>query len=236
MEPQVPPDPPGQESIDDLPAPYQDPFQALGRDLRAVLATLKLLGRELWRRNRQGSLWRPGFWPGVLAPLFWPLLLALALGALIALPLAPAATARPEAAGSEGPVSAPAEPALAEEEAEADAVAQAVAEEVGVEVAIAELPPLAFDPLFELLRQDDPLHLIASAHPEPAAALLELRLIDRFALLPESERRAQADRWLERSRELGYERLLLLGPTGGLLGRPALVGSGMILLDPELSS
>lgn len=227
MEPQVPPDPPGQGSVDDLPAPYQDPFQALGRDLRAVLATLTLLGQELWRRNRQGSLWRPGFWPGMLAPLFWPLLLALALGALIALPLVPAETLRPvqelpdlptadaETLRTDAPVSAPAEPEEEEEE---------------------EVPPLAFDPLFELLRQDDPLHLIASAHPEPAAAALELRLVDRFALLPESERRAQADRWLERSRELGYERLLLLDPAGQLLGRPAVVGSGMILLDPKLPS
>ena len=228
MEPQVPPDPPGQGSVDDLPAPYQDPFQALGRDLRAVLATLMLLGQELWRRNRQGSLWRPGFWPGVLAPLFWPLLLALALGTLIALPLVPAETLPPVQELPDLPT-ADAETVRAET-VRADALASPPAE------LEEEVPQLAFDPLFELLRQDDPLHLIASAHPEPAAAALELRLVDRFALLPESERRAQADRWLERSRELGYERLLLLDPAGQLLGRPAVVGSGMILLDPKLPS
>ena len=35
--------------------------------------------RELVRRNREGDLSVPGFWPHSLAAFFWPLLLALGL-------------------------------------------------------------------------------------------------------------------------------------------------------------
>jgi hypothetical protein len=59
----------------DLPAPYVNPWRLLGRDLRAVLASLALKGRELWRRNLAGDLPRPRFWPRQAAPLFWPLVL-----------------------------------------------------------------------------------------------------------------------------------------------------------------
>ena len=48
---------------------------------------------------------------------------------------------------------------------------------------------------------------------------------------PPAERRSLAERWLVRAQELGYERLELMDPTGRTLGRPARVGSGMILLD-----
>ena len=61
-----------------LPAPYQSPWEALRRDVPAALADLRLRGRELWRRNWEGDLSSPGFWPQDLAPLFWPLLLLLA--------------------------------------------------------------------------------------------------------------------------------------------------------------
>ena len=50
----------------------------------------------------------------------------------------------------------------------------------------------------------------------------------------ERERRQQqADLWLQRSRELGYERLRLLAPGGNLLAQAARVGSGMVLLEAE---
>ena len=61
-------------SSPDLPAPWQNPWGLLGRDLVAVWASLGLGLRELWRRNGEGNLWRPTFWPQVGAPLFWPLL------------------------------------------------------------------------------------------------------------------------------------------------------------------
>jgi hypothetical protein len=69
-----------------LPAPYQDPFSRLAEDLRAVVASLGLRLRELWRRNRQGDLARPRFWPRDLAPLYWPLLLSCGLLLLVLLP------------------------------------------------------------------------------------------------------------------------------------------------------
>ena len=49
-----------------------------------MAADLRLRGQELWRRNREGELSVPGFWPRDLAPSFWPLLLVL----LLLLPLA----------------------------------------------------------------------------------------------------------------------------------------------------
>ncbi|MEY3463259.1 MAG: hypothetical protein RLZZ468_1037, partial [Cyanobacteriota bacterium] len=87
----------------DLPAPYESPWLLLRRDLVAVVASLRLRLRELWRRNREGDLSVPGFWPARLAPLFWPALLALGLALALGLgvrlgsPLAPATSAPPPA-------------------------------------------------------------------------------------------------------------------------------------------
>ena len=60
-----------------LPAPYQSPWEALREDIPAAVADLRLRLQELWRRNREGDLSTPGFWPTDLAPLFWPVVLAL---------------------------------------------------------------------------------------------------------------------------------------------------------------
>ena len=68
-----------------LPAPYRNPWSALAEALRAVLADQRLALQRLWRRNREGELSVPGFWPRDLAPLFWPLLLALALALVLGL-------------------------------------------------------------------------------------------------------------------------------------------------------
>ena len=62
----------GRGSSPNLPAPWQNPWGLLWRDLGAVLASLGLGLRELWRRNGEGSLWRPSFWPQGGAKLFWP--------------------------------------------------------------------------------------------------------------------------------------------------------------------
>ena len=59
----------------DLPAPYRSPWLALGGDLVAVAADLRLRCRELWRRNRSGELPYPKAWPRSLAASFWPLVL-----------------------------------------------------------------------------------------------------------------------------------------------------------------
>jgi hypothetical protein len=52
--------------------------------MSAVAADSRLRLQELWRRNGEGDLRRPGWWPRDLAPLFWPLLLAAALALLAA--------------------------------------------------------------------------------------------------------------------------------------------------------
>ncbi|MFL0781032.1 MAG: hypothetical protein AB8E74_03535 [Prochlorococcus sp.] len=62
-----------------LPVPYRNPWLSLRHDLHAVSADLLLRLRLLWRRNRDGDLSIPAFWPRALAPLFWPLLLSLVL-------------------------------------------------------------------------------------------------------------------------------------------------------------
>ncbi len=67
-----------------LPAPYRNPWRSLSEALSAVAADSRLRLQELWRRNGEGDLRRPGWWPRDLAPLFWPLLLAAVLAVLAA--------------------------------------------------------------------------------------------------------------------------------------------------------
>jgi hypothetical protein len=86
--------------------------------------------------------------------------------------------------------------------------------------------------LAELVGADPPAWVLA-LEQRPAEGLLRLRLAGGYGALPFAERRSLAERWLERARELGYERLELVDPAGGLLARPARVGSGMILLDAD---
>jgi len=88
-------------------------------------------------------------------------------------------------------------------------------------------PPL---PLAELVGADPPTW-VQDLEERPAEGLLRLRLAGGYGALPLAERRSLAERWLVRARELGYERLELVDPAGRTLGRPARVGSGMILLD-----
>lgn len=71
-----------------LPAPYRNPWLSLGEAIQAVGADSLLRLRRLWRRNGEGSLWRPGWWPETLAAGFWPLVLGLLLVLLLAIPLA----------------------------------------------------------------------------------------------------------------------------------------------------
>ncbi|WP_322757015.1 hypothetical protein [Synechococcus sp. CBW1107] len=86
-----------------LPVVYESPWRLLGRDLTALAASLRLLARELLRRNNSGDLPRPGPWPRDLAPLFWPLVLAVTLtlsGLLVwTLQRRPAAAQPPAAQG-----------------------------------------------------------------------------------------------------------------------------------------
>jgi hypothetical protein len=68
-----------------LPAPYAPPWKRLGEDLVATLAWLGLKLREVWRRNGEGSLPVPRFWPRQWPQLFWPLVVGGALLAALAL-------------------------------------------------------------------------------------------------------------------------------------------------------
>jgi hypothetical protein len=222
----------------DLPAPYASPWGQLSHALRAVLASLRLKLRELWRRNGEGDLSVPGFWPQGLAPLFWPLVLAALLALALALagqvwrglshravrtPAAEPASAVPALAPKQSPPSAA--PAL-------EPPPPVAAQEPMPMPEPEPPPPLELDPLLALLAQDDPDHLITSAHPEPAEGRLVLTMAPAYTGLGEANRRRWAEHWQQRALALGYERLELVDGRQRLLARAALVGSGMILLDP----
>jgi len=95
------------ESGSDLPAPYEDPWRRLATDLRAVVASLGLRLRELWRRNAQADLPRPAGWPARLAPLFWPLVGGAALAVVLALVVAVGPRLAGGSAGAGAPPAAP---------------------------------------------------------------------------------------------------------------------------------
>ena len=215
----------------DLPAPYASPWGQLGGVLRAVLASLRLKLRELWRRNGEGDLSVPGFWPQGLAPLFLPLLLA----TLLALALALAGQVRrglPQR--TVRPVGRPVATLITPAPLGAPTVAPppVAVDEPALELKPEPPPPLELDPLLALLAEDDPEHLVASVHPEPAEGRLVLTMAPTFPSLAPASRRRWAERWQQRALALGYERLELVDSQRRLLARGALVGSGMILLDP----
>lgn len=233
--------PPGR----DLPAPYQDPWRLLGRDLRALLATARLRGWELARRNRQGDLAVPGFWPRGLRAWFWPLVLGLALVLLLALvvlvppllrgpsptvlqpPPAPGTAPQPPA---QSPSASPSEPPAAPAAGQPPP-ADLPAQEPPPAAEPLQDEPAAIDPLLVLLQPVDPRGLIGSVREQPARSCLQLNLSDRFAALAPALQEQQAETWRVRALELGYERLELVDGAGRLLARTARVGSGMILLS-----
>jgi hypothetical protein len=226
-----------------LPVPYENPWVLLARDGRAVAASLRLQARELWRRNRQGDLRRPGFWPADLAPLFWPLALALAVGLLTLLVvggtklIAPAAEVSPATlesatleSGTLDPV--PLEPAALEVAAAEPTPVQSLPEEyLAAESLAAESP--GPDPLAEAMDQVDPGHWIRAIDPDPERGTLKLVLAATFTALPEANQLQQAETWQTQAQSLGFDRLELTDRQGRPIGRQARVGSGMILLTPQ---
>ncbi len=227
-------------SSTDLPVPYASPWGQLRRALRAVLASLRLKLRELWRRNAEGDLSVPGFWPQALAPLFWPLMLVALIALLAAVPLlvwrglVPSAATEPTmpalSVALPSPTAPPPVPATGGDGATASSAAPVAEPPPAPEPE--PPPPLELDPLLALLADDDPEHLIASAHPEPAESRLVLTTVPAFAALGEPTRRRWAELWQQRAQALGYGRLELVDGQQRLLARGALVGSGMILLEP----
>ena len=215
-----------------------------------MVADTGLRLRESLRRNGEGSLWRPRWWPVDLAPLFWPLLLALALAALMALGvwlprLRPAAT-------EPAPLSAvaPALPTVAEPRAAeppAAAVLPEPAPEPAAEPALepatdaesleAEpLEPPPPDPLVLLLQRPGADGLIRRAVGDADASSLSLQLAPAFPALAAKEQQRRAELWQQWARDLGYDHLELRDSRAGLLGRDALVGDGMILFSSEPSA
>ncbi len=209
-------------------------------DLRAALASTVLKLRELVRRNREGGLSVPGFWPQKLAAFFWPVLLALGLAVLAWSLTLLIKTFAPNPTTFDIADSSAVQP-VAEQVVEQD-VEQDAPRSVGLAPSSPEPPELAepapvaileLDPLLALLSNDDPDGCIASARPHPEQGLLDLELVSPWEGLPLQRRQLQADLWLQRSRELGYERLRLVAPGGNLLAQAARVGSGMVLLEME---
>ena len=180
-----------------LPAPYQSPWAALREDIPAAVADLRLRVQELWRRNREGDLSTPGFWPTDLAPLFWPVVLALtvivvALG-VTQLTLSLQATDDTPAPGIETirttplpearPLRADPEPALEASQLPGQPMAQesdppslrseeAAQPESPAEPEPSPPPTLQVDPLLSLLAQADadvsvPEGLLLAARPLP---------------------------------------------------------------------
>ena len=235
-----------------LPAPYQSPWEALRRDVPAALADLRLRGRELWRRNWEGDLSSPGFWPQDLAPLFWPLLLVLALAVLILgmmqLKAALATGIESEPAGIERilttplpearPLVAVPEPVPSESSIAAEPVA---AERIPADPVSAEpeTPVLQVTPLMRLLEEVDrdaavPRGLLMTAQPVPArnGAVLTLDA-KRWVSLSPAHRLECAEAWWQQLQEEGYEDLTLQDASQQLLARPSRVGNGMIVFDPQ---
>ena len=259
---ELPPDTPFQGGVP-LPVPYENPWGLLARDGRAVAASLRLQARELWRRNRQGDLRRPGFWPKDLDPLFWPLALALALGLLTFLVVGGAKLIPPGPAGvapvevSRGGVAPAAEtsPATLESSTlESGTVDPQPLEPAPLELAAADptpgqslpvepAPPAAAlipagespgpDPLEAAMSQVDPGHWIRAIDPDSERGTLQLVLAAPFTALPEAQQLQQAETWQNQALALGFDRLELTDRQGRPIGRQARVGSGMILLTPQ---
>ena len=223
-----------------LPAPYVSPWSEFARNLRALLADLQLRAQELWRRNREGDLSVPGFWPRNLASILWPLVVVL----LVAVPVAglrwwqsahpplaeskPAALAfdqrvpevvLPEAVFPEPLITPQPEPALAPEPMLFDV----------------EDPPLTvldLNPLMDLfLDGSAPEGLLASATPQPAQNRLVLQVTEAWISLVPSARTSISEDWQRRSLDLGYSSLQLVDGEEKLLARSARIGSGMIVFD-----
>ena len=230
-----------------LPAPYVSPWLEFARNLQALFADLQLRAQELWRRNGEGDLSIPGFWPRNLASIFWPVVLLL----VVALPLAglrwwqSAHPTLPEPApgvvARDGfvpdgvlPETVVPEPLLPEPLITPQPQPALEQEPTLFDFEDPPLPELDLNPLLDLfLDGSAPEGLLASATPQPAQNLLVLQVSDAWNSLGPSVRTSIAEDWQQRSRDLGYSSLQLVDGQQTLLGRSARVGSGMILFEPK---
>ncbi|MDG2192924.1 MAG: hypothetical protein P8K13_05755 [Synechococcus sp. cluster2_bin.209] len=230
-----------------LPAPYVSPWLEFSRNLQALFADLQLRAQELWRRNGEGDLSVPGFWPRNLASTFWPVVLVL----VVALPLAglrwwqSAHPTLPEPASSvvagdgfvpDGvlPETVFPAPLLPEPLITPQPQPALEPEPTLFDFEDPPLPELDLNPLLDLfLDGSAPEGLLASATPQPAQNRLVLQVSDAWNSLGPSVRTSIAEDWQQRSRDLGYSSLQLVDGQQTLLGRSARVGSGMILFESK---
>ena len=228
-----------------LPAPYVSPWLEFARNLQALFADLQLRAQELWRRNGEGDLSIPGFWPRNLASIFWPVVLLL----VVALPLAglrwwqSAHPTLPEPApgvvARDGfvpdgvlPETVVPEPLLPEPLITPQPQPALEQEPTLFDFEDPPLPELDLNPLLDLfLDGSAPEGLLASATPQPVQNRLVLQVSDVWTSLGPSVRTSIAENWQQRSRDLGYSSLQLVDGQQTLLGRSARVGSGMILFE-----
>ena len=228
-----------------LPAPYVSPWLEFARNLQALFADLQLRAQELWRRNGEGDLSVPGFWPRNLASIFWPVVLVL----VVAVPLASlrwwqsAHPTLPEpvpgVVGRDGfvpdgvlPETVVPEPLLPEPLITPQPQPALEPEPTLLDFEDPPLPELDLNPLLDLfLDGSAPEGLLASATPQPAQNRLVLQVSDAWNNLGPSVRTSIAEDWQQRSRDLGYSSLQLVDGQQTLLGRSARVGSGMILFE-----
>jgi len=217
-----------------LPAPYESPWRQLARAVAAVLASLRLELRSLWRRNRDAELPRPAWWPRDLVPLFWPVLLVGALALTLALGTGLARWHRtaPEATPEAAPVAASSvdSPELAE------APLPQPPPPLVKEPVVLTPPAAPADPLLAAIAQGDGQAWINAVTTTAAEGLLQLQLRPAYGELDPWQQRRLAETWLLRSQEQGFDQLELIDAHGQKLGYRARVGSGMILLDPNPAS
>ena len=223
-----------------LPAPYVSPWSEFARNLRALLADLQLRAQELWRRNREGDLSVPGFWPRNLASIFWPLVVVL----LVAVPVAglrwwqsahpPVAEAKPAAVAIDQrvPVAVLPEAVFPEPLITPQPEPAFAPEPMLFDVEDPPLPVLDLNPLMDLfLDGSAPEGLLASATPQPAQNRLVLQVTEAWSSLVPSARTSISEDWQRRSLDLGYSSLQLVDGEEKLLARSARIGSGMIVFD-----
>jgi hypothetical protein len=96
--------------------------------------------------------------------------------------------------------------------------------------------PEPADPLLAAMVQGDSPGLIKTVTTTADKGLLQLQLGPAYGALDPRQQRRQAETWLQRSQEQGFDQLELIAPNGQMLGYRARVGSGMILLDPHQAS
>ena len=218
-----------------LPAPYVSPWMEFARNLQALFADLQLRAQELWRRNGEGDLSVPGFWPRNLASLFWPVVLLL----VVAVPLAglrgwqsaDPVVVEPLPDGVLSETDVP-EPLIPEPLTTPQPQPALEPEPMLLDFEDPPRPSLDLNPLLDLfLDGSAPEGLLVSATPQPAQNRLVLQVSDAWVSLGPSVRASISDEWQQRSRDLGYSSLQFVDGQGKLLARTARVGSGMILFE-----